>query len=501
MKAKKEPNKKMLKIGTYTILIILIISFIGVPIISLRNPRKNTLAFGSYNGKEIIFKQDNYFGLSVNSAVNRYKQQSGTNDLNRFLLQFAWKNAFDQTVNHFALLQLAKKSGFHPSKNKIDESIIEIPYLQTDGAFDITLYNQLSSTEKKNLTELQEEINTSEPVYTDLVNLVSMSEREKAFLNAMENDKKKFQYTQFTRNEIDDIEFLKKYAEKNKKEFIKIAFKSITTETEKQLKTIITDLQAKNISFEEAAKAYSTDSAKAQEGDRSSLFAYQIAQQEGDDALKAIRALSSIDELTVPIKTQQGAFAVYALTQLPIEPRFDEEEFQNAAKNYMLAQDPGILENKKIEKAKKFIEHAKTTSIARAAEVYNTEIGVTNAFPINVKNSSILTKIESTEGPGIGQLASENDVLAELFSLKTNEYSKPYVIGNYVYVFKSMAHESEKNVSISDEKFRNFMKESRNTILRKIIVDDAKLQDSFYEAFNKIYPPEKPKTSEKSNAN
>ncbi len=498
MKTGKESNKKMLTIGTYTILAILIISFIGAPIISLRNPQTDTLSFGSYDGKKIVYKSDNYFGLNVNNTVERYKQQSGANDLNRFILQFAWKSAFDQTVNHFALLEIAKKSGFHPSKNKIDESIIEVPYLQTNGIFDITLYNQLSSTEKKNLTELQKELNTSNPVYTDLVNFVSMSEKEKAFLNAMETDKRKFQYIQIARNEIEDIEFLKQYAEKNRKKFIKISFKSITVETEKQLKTIVMDLQAKNISFEEAAKTYSSDSAKEQGGDRGSLFSYQITQQEGDDALKAISALSSTDydTLTDPIKTQQGAFAIYALTKLPEEPRFKEEEFQNAAKNYMLAHDPDILENQKIEKAKKFIESAKKTNITRAAEAYNIEVGITNAFPINIKNSSILTKIEKIEGPDIGQLASENDVLAQLFLLNINEYSKPYVIGNYIYVFQNIAHDSEKNISITNEKFRNFMKEYRNTILKTVIIDDTKLQDSFYETFNKIYPSEETKTNE-----
>ncbi len=492
MKTNKESDKKVLKIGTYTILIILIVSFIGAPIISLRNNNNSgNLSFGSYDGKEIVFKQDNYFGLTVNNAVERYKEQSGA-DLNRFFLQFAWKNAFDQTVNHFALLKLAEASGFSPSENKVEESIIEIPYLQKNGVFDITLYNQLSSTEKRNLNELQKEINTSAPVYTDLVTLVDISEQEKAFLNAMENEKKKFQYVRFARDEIDDLAFLKDYAEKNKQEFTKISFKSITVETEKQLKTIITDLEAKNISFGEAAKAYSTDSAKEQEGDRGSLFAYQITQQEGDDALKALRALSSTDALSAPIKTVQGSFAVYALTQLSEAPNFDEEEFQTTVKNYMLAQDPDILENKKIEKAKQFTKSAQASSMTSAVEAYNLELGSTNAFPLNVKNSSILTKIESVEGPGIGQLASENDVLAELFSLEENDYSKPYVMGNYIYVFKNVAVGNENNQSISDKRFKDFMEESRTAVLKDTVVDDEKLSDAFYESFNTVYPPEAP---------
>lgn len=493
------PQKKFLTIGTYAVLIVLIITFIGAPIISLNTARFGGLVFGRYAGREISYKPGNYFGLSVQNTLELYKSQLGGNALNPVIEQLAWKSAFDQTVLQFALIDAAKTAGFRPSQENIQQSILALPSLQTGGSFDFGLYSNMSGGEKDALKEVQTQVQTATPVYEDLTALTAMSRAEKDFFNAMNSERRAFEYVRFAKNEITDNTLVSDYAEKNKEKFVKISFKSITVGSKKEIESIISDIQNKTVSFAEAAQAYSTDSGKEQDGSRGSLFAYQVSQQEGDAALTALLALS-VGSLSEPVQTLQGSYAAYELEAPSVQPNFSQDEFLTAAKNYMLAQAPGLIEDRQVEQAQAFANRAAQIGIAAAAKAAGLEVGSTNAFPVNINNVELLESAQTASGPDIGQLASRQDVLADLFALPVGSFSKPYVIDTYVYVFRAARTQILSEDSINETQFASFMQNARNSMLEKSVVDEKKLKDNFAVAFQKAFPPASQQTPQQPQA-
>ncbi len=69
-------HKPISKIAVYAILFLIIITFIGAPIITFRAQNSiDSLSFGSYYGKKIVYNTDNYFGRSVQGNITQFQEQ------------------------------------------------------------------------------------------------------------------------------------------------------------------------------------------------------------------------------------------------------------------------------------------------------------------------------------------------------------------------------------------------------------------------------------------
>ncbi len=303
----------------------------------------------------------------------------------------------------------------------------------------------------------------------------------------MEANKRRFRYVRLNKNNIKDTTILTTYGEKNKDLFLSLSFSSITVDTKKQAEEVRSSIVDKNITFEEAAKAYSTDSGKEVGGDRGTLFSYQIEEQEGREALNAIKNINTVNTISPPIENLKGNYTIYTITKLPITPDFSTEKIQNAIKNYMLANTPDIIQDNKIKEAETFINAAKKIGFNAAANKYDLETGKTNMFPLNIQNTSALTKIKKVEGADIGSLASESDILENIFfTLNKNQYSTPFLIGTYIYVFEVL--DISKDNAVAPD-ITAFGKETRESMLKDIIITKGKFKDNFESAYTKINSP------------
>lgn len=513
-KANSNRTNSLIKFGSYAILIILIVTFVGAPILSNSGSNGANLKFGKYASYEITYESNNYFGQSVQELIEQYSSQFSKDNTN-FFISTAWRQGFDKTVLHYALLDNAKISKYEPSKESILDIIATYPSLQTDGEFDIKLYNTVSDSTKKKMFEFQKEVSTSSKIYEDIIDITYVNSKEMDFLEKLNNNRRAFNYVRFSKLEIQDQDFLKEYGIKNKDKFKKIEFKSITVETESEAQTIYDRIINQETTFEESVSAFSIDSAKENNGERGSLYAYQIENDDGEVALNILQELQNTEDISEVVAISSGNFAIYSLLSEIIEPDFNilnviNEQILESDKDtphidsllddiqdYLNTHEPAIVEDKILNISEEFILEANKTDFISVADNFALEVGTIPLAPLNVDNISILDSMISEDGPGISQLVSEQDILSDLFILESiDDISKPYIVSDYVYVFQltnivNSATAKNNDTTIYENDYKNqvnmFIQDTNTQLIRKAVIEEHKLTDNFNKSFQTIY--------------
>ena len=131
---KKRQMHPFLYAGSVILLVIIVVTFVGAPVISGSAGRGN-LNFGTYRGKPINYYPGNYLARQRELIAEGVRQQEGEQgDLSSQILRI-WRTAFERTLLHTALLMAAEESGVWVSTDKVDEFLITSgPYL-VDGKF------------------------------------------------------------------------------------------------------------------------------------------------------------------------------------------------------------------------------------------------------------------------------------------------------------------------------------------------------------------------------
>lgn len=514
----KNNNTRMIKIGTYTILILLIVTFIGAPIISNNAAQKNIsdILFGKYGSEEIRYIEGNYFERSVQSVLQQYADQYPKQNQEQFMVRLAWNNAFNQTVLYYALLDAAKHTKFEPTQEAVKEVIIDYEVFKTDGSFDREKYNSLTDTIKQNVIEDQTKQSTIEKVYNDILAPTYISSQELAFYVNLDKEQHAFSFVRFSKSEIKDKTLLQEYGKSHSDLFQKIEFKSITVATKEEADTVHKKIMNEETNFEDAVTSFSIDSSKDSNGERGSHYAYQIENNDGETTLETLRTLS-IGDISNPIETSIGNYAIYTLSNeitnpdfsiLPEEKTVENnssepsedisplEETYTMVEEYLNAYEPGIIEDEVFVRANSFIDAAKNTNFDAVAKEKELELGNIPLAPLNVDNISLLSRMTAEEeGADLGGLPSEQDVLSKIFALNTiDEISTPFVIGGYIYVFQVTEIKNATNdtaTEISEEnrtRVIDFLQSTNQNLIRNAVINKKKFIDNFDTSFSTLYP-------------
>ena len=117
---------------TVATLILIGITFIGAPVVS-RWAYGERFVFGSYAGKDIAFipGYQNYFEEQYRYWGQQFSQYNFANGDVKQQLEYILRYAYENTVQHTAVLTQVENSGIQISRSAVDESLLDYgPYVE-----------------------------------------------------------------------------------------------------------------------------------------------------------------------------------------------------------------------------------------------------------------------------------------------------------------------------------------------------------------------------------
>ncbi len=481
-------SKRAIYIGTFIVLIIIVVTFVGGPLIELTgNNQRGRIVFGTYARKDIDYRSGNYFANVYEFLADR---MNNITDNNMFQFQFRslWRDAFDRTTEHVATLVQGEKSRAVISEEAIEKSIIQSPRFQENGRFSAELYRNAGSQELFSLRNLTEEIMIASQVRSDLLEDLRISDDEKQFTTELQKTERSFNIVTFAFDEYSD-EGLREYAQEHEDIFHSIELSRITVQSMEDAEEVLAQITSEENTFEDAARLYSTDSFAEQGGNAGRMYVYEFESLLDTEDKDALLALNSGDYSNI-FSTKNDEFVFFRLNS-SLSP-FDDANF-DIIQEYIESKDPGEIERHMTERAEQFRLRVKELdSLSAAASEYDKEVFSTELIRMDYGNAmAINSGLVSEDVPSLSSAAYNAKVLESMFSLKSGDISEALTLQRTLLV---MELEEEKVLDeieqdgiklIYDGMVLTFL----DQYYRDAVVQDDKLNDFFSDTYERYVAP------------
>ena len=237
---KKKSGNRLMWFGSLILLVLIVVTFVGAPVIT-RFSKSNRIIFGTYNGTPIEFKAGNYFSRQRDYIANQM-ENSGQSDNIEWQIYQVWKQAYDRTVVHTALLDMAESSNMTVTDDRLDRAIVENGPYTVDGEFNERLYNSTSNAEKQADRTFMLESILSGQVRQDLLT-PSLSDAEIGFIKSMASTERQFRFISFSFADFPESS-IREYAEENAEKFRSMSLSRITIKSDmKDAQTLLSRLR------------------------------------------------------------------------------------------------------------------------------------------------------------------------------------------------------------------------------------------------------------------
>ncbi len=475
-------KKDHTKIGAVIILIISAIVFIpfgGYEVFNAIFRSNKGLVFGKYDGKKIAYEPGSLFYNITTNSANRMKAMGyEVNDYYIFM------QAFEETVKDMAYLEKVEKSGYSVPEEAVNRRLINY-YLDTDGNYSARLYNQ---TDKATRDSYHDGVEKSlaysryeEDILGDGAGLygLTVSSKEIPFINSMSRDQHAFSLVTFNTENFPKEEAAD-WASDNMDKFVKYQLSAISVESEDEANTLLKQLTANEITFEDAVSEKSQNYYTDNEGKLSRPYRYQleIAISNKDDLAEVI-ALDS-GAYSKVINTARG-YTIYRGDGAPIPTNLKDDETLDVILTYIKTNEHGYIEDYYINIANDFISQAARSDFATAGEAFGVTPIETTAFPINYGSSSLYSTVPAaiTE---LNTLATNADVLQKIFSLKKGEIAAPLVLGTNIAVFKCTSIITD-DATTDDDTMRSRLASLNSSTLTQTLMTSDKVENNVWTAY------------------
>ncbi len=432
------------KIVTYVILaVISIVMIVGVVVPSLGSSSRNTsLTFGSYNGEDIVFTPGNYF---YRQYQNQAQQANGSDENAAYQI---WSGAYQNTVFHTAMNQIADKAGIIVAEETLNQAIIDSGAYDKDGKFDIATYESASVETKSSIKKQYEDMLPTSIILSDMQSMLA-PEGELEYIKALGEDSKAFEYVVFNAGIYPEA-LTREFAMNNPAEFTLIDISVLTVGTEEEALEIKSKIEAGDITFADAAINNSLD-ALAQDGGKAGVF-YLHELKSNFEIEEEVNELFSTAEGTIsrPFSTG-GAYAVYQVEQKPFAADFTDEATLDDVRAYIQTYNPEITTDYVKSEGERFLAEVKGgKDFTEAAQEFALDTQSVGLTPVDVKSSSYLIGFQYTDSVGyLAALNSDVDAMKSLYSLDTDEVSA-LIESNGSYIVAKVTDSGSMSENSSD---------------------------------------------------
>jgi len=175
-----EQRNKIIYIGSIVILAMVGVGFFITPLLDifLRNQRA-IITFGRYGSRDISYVAGNFFSEAVDTAAFQFTQQN--QGLDTFTTRLIWREGFNSTLTHIAILDELERSGMDISTAALDRRIAGHVRFQRDGRFDADSYRALNAQQRSRFRALERERYLREQYLRDITEALLISSGERDF--------------------------------------------------------------------------------------------------------------------------------------------------------------------------------------------------------------------------------------------------------------------------------------------------------------------------------
>ncbi len=470
-----------LYIFSVVILVIIVVTFVGAPAVSNAAAR-GTLSFGRYGTTDIAYQPGNYFARQYD-VIAQSLRDTGEGANLELQLRLAWREAFNRTVLHTAILEVALGSGVAVTENRIDELLAQSPQFQENGRFSPSLYSRLSAQEQSSLRRFYRETQVFDQFISDVIEGGRLSSAETAFIEEMARPRRSVRIVRFPFSEYPESELIA-FARENASIFTTLDLEVVTLSTENEAEQI-REQAAEGGPFSDLARTYSRDVYADQGGSVGRVMAYELErllQEPADlDSLLALEAghISPILEVV-------GGWAFYRAVT-PAQPLdLEAEESVATIREYVEVYEQGLVQDFARSRAESFASAARAGFDA-AAEAEGKEVVETAPFSINYGNEPIFARLQSSDIPDLADAAFQERFFEIAFGLRGDEPGEPVVLRDSVIVMQlGESEEAELDSLEFVGTFYPFLKQQYvSEGVESAFVDREQLEDNFSQAFSR----------------
>lgn len=494
----KRHSNPLVYYGTIFILVIVVIAFVWVPAMgSGVAGRADDLTFGTWRNKPIRFAPDSFFSSQIEEVKEYYNQQGMTEDNAQFLHYQIWRQAFENTVIHTALLDQAKQHKLTVSDEYLDVQMTKHPYFIDNGVFSLRRFREAPVHVKASIRDSIRESVVKSRFVSDQIPVYNSNETE--FIKEMAREERSLDFVSFSLDNYPDSERLQ-FAAANPAPFRQINLSRITlTGTEKEANDLRSRIDSGAILFEDAARNSSRDGFAARGGALDWRYNWELRSDfDNPDDLTTLMQLPA-GSLSPVYKSSTGSWLLFRVEEDSRSPDSLAADYLATVKDYMNRFEKGRIEDWGIKQAEQFKAAWETDGYSGEFGDFAASRGLlasrTNSFPLNYGNLfdlgyfSLFDSIDSTQTPQLAAAHTNIRFLETVFGLRENQLSEPLVLGNNVIVLKvaEILEAEEFKLSMISSYYPYLLQESVQNELSRSILADPRFKDSFIDTYIKNF--------------
>ena len=479
---KKRETHPFLYAFSVVLLVVIVVTFIGGPALS-RSGGGGRIIFGYYKNRPIEFVPGNYFARRVNDIADRMR--AGTQDSSEIRMMDVWRAAFDQTLEHVAVLDLMEASDVWISDDKVNDALIKNGPYTIDGKFSVERYNSTSKVEQLRNRQLYRELLIVNQFYTDVLQGLRESPVEMQFLTDMLGEQRRFSLVSFPFSDYPDDQ-VNKYAEENRERFRRIKLSRILIKSsEREATEIRNKLVDRTGSFEDLAREHSTDIYADKGGDMGWRYYYDL-EADFDDS-QPVETIFQLQESEIsPVLESRFGWVIYRCDSPALQPDFNVEETRQVVRDYLMRYEKGIVEDYTLSVAEGFRERIDDIGFLGATLEEDYTVGLTDYFPINYQSYYFLTPVRSlTDQINLSSAAYSEEFFIRAFSLAPGEVSSPVLLDDQAVVLRldDVRAMPERDRQMVDAYYSNYAPSFLDLDLRNALLDPQFVEDNFDTVF------------------
>ena len=475
-------------IGTFVVLVIVIVAFVLVPAIVPQSGRGRgaDLTFGYYDKVPITYVPGNYFAQYYD-MVARYRQNSMNSDNYAYMGYQIWRESFEAAAIHTAILQEMKSSGYTAPSQIVDRDVAKLPQFQENGRFSPSLYRQMDDNRRLSLwRQVQEDI-SKERFRSDVTGLLQ-TEAESEFIGDMALVQRSFQMAVFPVDNYPEEEY-EAYIEDHADLFRSVHLSMLTVSSgEKEAQKILETIKNGEITFEDAARAHSGDAYADRGGDMGIRMTHELNMDIPEEAREATVSLA-IGQYSDVIKTSSG-WSFFRAEDSATEADVSDPAVMDKVRAYVRNFERGRMEDWASAQADEFIALVNELGYDEAVSQQEIESRDFGPIPINYGNIDLFTTLSSQSVAELSGSGSNENFWTTAFSTPVSTPSQPVVQGGNVLVLfpTEETHAEEETVegiaSTYNAYWLSYMTEQS---LQQYFLNSPKMDDKFMDIYFRYF--------------
>lgn len=450
----------------------------------------DSASFGSYAGHRIVYEPGSRFYNAAMNLAQMYQNMALRVDDSTYYQIL--NQAFYETLTDMVFSDAVEKSGYTVPPDAVNRAILYMFNDPETGRFSQKVYNETSRTDVAQARENAENYLIYQRYYYDLFGTESVetfngralyglkrSAGEREALSKMGAEKHSFDAALFDASTLPANEIVK-YAEAAAQSFVSYDLSVITLDDEDDCNSLLRRIQGGEITFEDAADAESQNYYSDSDGKIAGRYRWQVEDALDDGSSLSVLDALNVGELSSVIKTKRG-YSVFRCDGAQTPADFTDSSIQDDVLSYINTAERGYIEDYWIGQANDFVARSASEGFDGACEAFGIEKQSTSPFPINYGGSSILASAQDLGD--LSGIVSDAAVYETAFSLKLNEVSEPFVLGNNVAVLKCTGIQVDETGNVSETSQDLEIASADRSAANQAILADDKVEDNFLTTY------------------